>query len=157
MIARLNIICDPKFIIMNKMRFIEMMKDIYVVGAIIVKKDEIFCCQRGLEKTLAEKWEFPGGKIEMGETKQQALVRELVEELEISVEMKEPEYAHVSFHYDFGTVHLTTFICELKSGKPKLTEHLQARWVPIKQLNTLDWAPADRPIVQKLMEVGIDG
>lgn len=77
-----------------------MKKNINVVGAIIIKEGKVFCCQRGLEKSLPGKWEFPGGKIESGETKEQALVREIKEELLISVQLEEKEFASVSFDYD---------------------------------------------------------
>ncbi|MGY3702983.1 DNA mismatch repair protein MutT [Vagococcus martis] len=133
-----------------------MKKNINVVGAIIIKEGKVFCCQRGLEKSLPGKWEFPGGKIESGETKEQALVREIKEELLISVQLEEKEFASVSFDYDFGRVNLSTFICHLESGEPQLTEHLQSKWVSFDKLTQLDWAPADIPIVEKLMEAGVD-
>ncbi|MGX4687572.1 (deoxy)nucleoside triphosphate pyrophosphohydrolase [Vagococcus sp. JNUCC 83] len=134
-----------------------MKKNIHVVGAIIAKEGKVFCCQRSLEKSLPGKWEFPGGKIESGETKQQALVRELKEELEIDIAVSQTDYLSVTYDYDFAVVNLSTFICEIVSGQPKLIEHIQAKWVTFESLSELDWAPADLPIVEKLMEVGIDG
>lgn len=133
-----------------------MKKNIHVVGAIIAKEGKVFCCQRSLEKSLPGKWEFPGGKIESGETKQQALVREIKEELEIDIAVSQTDYLSVTYDYDFGVVNLSTFICEIVSGEPKLTEHIQAKWVTFESLSELDWAPADLPIVEKLMEVGVD-
>lgn len=133
-----------------------MKKNIHVVGAIIAKEGKVFCCQRSLEKSLPGKWEFPGGKIESGETKQQALVREIKEELEIDIAVSQTDYLSVTYDYDFGVVNLSTFICEVVSGEPKLTEHIQAKWVTFESLSELDWAPADLPIVEKLMEVGVD-
>lgn len=133
-----------------------MKKNIHVVGAIIAKEGKVFCCQRSLEKSLPGKWEFPGGKIESGETKQQALVREIKEELEIDIAVSQTDYLSVTYDYDFGVVNLSTFICKVVSGEPKLTEHIQAKWVTFESLSELDWAPADLPIVEKLVEVGVD-
>jgi 8-oxo-dGTP diphosphatase len=131
------------------------MKDIYVVGAIIVENGKILCAQRGNEKSLPNLWEFPGGKIEKGETPQAALLRELNEELMIEVEVSEKQFELTKYEYDFGRVHLTTFLCMLKKGRPKLTEHRQVRWLAPSELNKLDWAPADIPAVEKLMSGGI--
>ncbi|VFA51107.1 ADP-ribose pyrophosphatase [Enterococcus faecalis] len=78
-----------------------MKKEIHVVGAIIVEKGKVLCCQRGPERALANLWEFPGGKIENGETKVQALERELQEELKIEVTIVKEEYAFCRYEYDF--------------------------------------------------------
>ncbi|SDK32476.1 (deoxy)nucleoside triphosphate pyrophosphohydrolase [Alkalibacterium thalassium] len=131
------------------------MKDIYVVGAIIVENGKILCAQRGNEKSLPNLWEFPGGKIEKGETPQAALLRELNEELMIEVEVSEKQFEFTKYEYDFGRVHLATFLCMLTKGRPKLTEHRQVRWLAPSELNKLDWAPADIPAVEKLMSGGI--
>lgn len=129
-----------------------MKKEIWVVGAIIIKDGKILCCQRGEGRALSNLWEFPGGKIEKNETKKMALERELKEELKISVEITENEYDFCRYEYDFGYVNLTTFICHLQSGQPVLTEHLQYRWLNPSQLDQLEWAPADVPTVKKLMK-----
>lgn len=131
------------------------MKQINVVGAILVEKGKILCAQRGAEKSLPYLWEFPGGKIEQGETPQEALVRELDEELLIEVEVKRDQFEHTSYEYNFGMVNLTTFICILKSGTPKLTEHIEVRWLKPEELNGVEWAPADIPAVEKLISRGI--
>lgn len=133
------------------------MKKIMVVGAIIVdNNNKIFCAQRGPGRTLENLWEFPGGKIEEGETDIQALKRELAEELKISVLVKEVVFERTQFEYDFGIVDLSTFICHLQNGKqPILSEHIASKWLLIKELETLDWAPADEPAVKKLMRVGV--
>ncbi len=129
-----------------------MKKEIKVVGAIIIKENKILCCQRGPGRALANLWEFPGGKIEANETKVEALERELKEELKITVTIVEKEYAFCRYEYDFGFVNLTTFICYLESGEPQLTEHLQAKWLAPEELNSLEWAPADLPTVEKLIK-----
>ncbi|WP_122646049.1 (deoxy)nucleoside triphosphate pyrophosphohydrolase [Enterococcus mediterraneensis] len=130
-------------------------KDIFVVGAILVQDGEILCCQRGPGRALANLWEFPGGKIETGEKPVEALQRELSEELKIQVDIIEPEFVTTAYEYDFGIVHLTTFICHLKKGKPELTEHIQLKWLKPTQLSELEWAPADLPTVDKLITEGV--
>ncbi|MEG0497273.1 MAG: (deoxy)nucleoside triphosphate pyrophosphohydrolase [Carnobacterium sp.] len=128
------------------------MKQINVVGAILIENNRILCAQRGETKTLAKLWEFPGGKIETGETPQEALARELKEELMIEVEIAAEVFEQTSYSYDFGKVNLTTFICLLKKGRPQLTEHIEVKWLRPSELSSLEWAPADIPAVSKLMK-----
>ncbi|MGN7400955.1 (deoxy)nucleoside triphosphate pyrophosphohydrolase [Cytobacillus praedii] len=126
-----------------------MKKDIYVVGAVIIEKGKVLCAQRGQDEILPYKWEFPGGKIEAGETPQEAVKREIKEELLCHIEIGK-EIDHTIYEYDFGTVHLSTFFCKLIEGEPQLTEHLEIKWVEPNKLESLDWAPADLPTVNKL-------
>ncbi|MBS3680725.1 (deoxy)nucleoside triphosphate pyrophosphohydrolase [Ornithinibacillus massiliensis] len=128
-----------------------MKKDIHVVGAVIVKDGKILCAQRGPGKSLAYKWEFPGGKIEKGELPKEALQREIKEEMKCTIEVGD-QVEHTSYEYDFGIVHLTTFICKLNEGNPILTEHVNIKWLQPSELQTLDWAPADIPAINKLAE-----
>ncbi len=132
-----------------------MKKEIHVVGAIIIKNGKILCCQRGPERSLANLWEFPGGKIEQDETKGQALRRELEEELRIQVSIQEEDFEFCRYEYDFGFVNLTTFICALDEGEPQLTEHIQVKWLSPEELQTVEWAPADVPTVEKLMKYDV--
>ncbi|MDF7640551.1 (deoxy)nucleoside triphosphate pyrophosphohydrolase [Bifidobacterium sp. ESL0784] len=120
-----------------------------VVGAAIRRGGAILCAQRGPSKSLAGYWEFPGGKIESGETPEQALQREIKEELLCDIEVDQ-KICSIQQQYDFGTIELTTFLCSLTSGEPSLTEHTQLRWIPQSKLATLDWAPADRKTAQNL-------
>jgi 8-oxo-dGTP diphosphatase len=127
-----------------------MKKNIHVVGAVIVKDNKILCAQRGPNKSLAMMWEFPGGKIEENETPEEALVREINEEMncEIKVGNKITTTVH---EYEFAVIHLTTFYCELISGTPILTDHIKVKWLSTEQLLSVEWAPADVPTIEILM------
>lgn len=129
-----------------------MKKDIYVVGAVIIKGNKILCAQRGPGKSLPHKWEFPGGKIELGETPEEALKREIHEEMHCKINIGE-KVEHTVYDYDFGTVHLTTYLCKLIEGKPELTEHIDIKWLEANDLKSLEWAPADIPAIEKLSTV----
>lgn len=128
-----------------------MKKQINVVGAVLLQNGTVLCAQRSEQMTLPHLWEFPGGKIEIDETPQEALKRELAEELLIEAEIG-GQVETTSYEYDFGIVTLTTFYCTLKKGKPTLTEHAEIRWVEPCNLDELEWAPADIPAVQKIMK-----
>lgn len=112
-----------------------------------MRDGRIFCAQRGAGHSLAGKWEFPGGKIEPGETPQQALVREIHEELLCTVQVDDL-VCTTEQHYDFGTVVLSTFLCHLAKGEPQLTEHQDAEWISPSEITRLDWAPADNAHVR---------
>jgi 8-oxo-dGTP diphosphatase len=126
-------------------------KQINVVGAVIVREGLILCAQRGPGGALPGLWEFPGGKIEVGETAHDALAREITEELECEVEVGEL-ITTTSHEYDFGLVALTTFYCELLSGIPVLTEHAEVVWLSPAELSSLEWAPADIPAVELIQK-----
>lgn len=126
-----------------------MKKNIYVVGAVIIKDGKILCAQRPKTTTLPLMWEFPGGKIEANETPEEALQREIVEEMSCEVQVGE-ELDHTVYEYDFGIVHLTLFYCYLEKGMPALNEHHAIKWLEPKELQQLEWAPADIPAVEKL-------
>lgn len=124
-------------------------KVIHVVGAVIVDDGRVLCAQRGPAGALAGMWEFPGGKVEMGETPRAALEREIDEELRCTVHVG-GEVITTTHEYDFGVVTLTTFYCDLLEGTPELTEHAEVRWLLPSELGTLDWAPADVPAVEQI-------
>ena len=121
-----------------------MPKQIHVVGAVITRGGLVMCAQRGDDGNLPGLWEFPGGKIEQGESKQAALMREITEELGCTVEVGR-EVTTTTHEYEFGEVTLTTFYCRLVAGTPKLTEHTSLKWLPPDELETIPWAPADIP------------
>jgi 8-oxo-dGTP diphosphatase len=130
------------------------MKRIEVVAGIIFFQDQVLCVQRPKNKLnyISKKFEFPGGKIEEGETKEEALRRELFEELNISTKIKSFYLTVVHEYPDFElTMH--SFICEVETKELTLHEHIDQKWLPLKELTKLDWAAADIPIIDKLVFV----
>lgn len=127
------------------------MKHINVVAAVITEGDKFFCVQRSAHKFdyLSFKYEFPGGKIEEGEKKQEALVREIQEELSIKVNV-ESELIEVYYEYPDFAITMSAFICTTTEA-PTLTEHVSFSWLTKDELHKLDWAAADLPIVKKIV------
>lgn len=124
------------------------MKTIEVVAGVIRDGEKIFATQRGYGDHK-DGWEFPGGKMEPGETPQQALARELREELAVEVEVNE---FICTVDYDYPKFHLTMhcFYCTVVSGELKLLEHEAARWLSASQLRDVDWLPADIEVVKAI-------
>ena len=125
------------------------MKSIEVVAAIIRRNGRILATQRGYGE-FKDGWEFPGGKTERGETPQQALIREIKEELKSEIRVGEKlctvEYEYPKFHL---TMHC--FWCDLLDGEPVLLEHEAARWLTADELNSVDWLPADVQVVEAIL------
>ena len=129
------------------------MKKFEVVAAIIMYEDKILCMQRNKGKYdyMSYKYEFPGGKIEPGETRAQALQRELVEEMALEVEIGDEDYyMSVEHEYPDFTITMHSFICRVQSPTFVRKEHVDHKWLTRQELMTLDWAPADVPIVKRL-------
>ena len=128
------------------------MKKIEVVAAIIYFENKILCVKRPKNKLsyISEKFEFPGGKIEQGETQEEALKRELIEELNVVTDIKSFFTTVVHEYPDFElTMH--SYICEVDTKELLLKEHISQEWLTLQELKKLDWAAADVPIVEKLI------
>lgn len=127
---------------------------INVVAAIIKNGEgKILITQRNLKKSQGGLWEFPGGKIEKGETREEAIIREIKEELTIEINV-ESYLGEKVFEYPEKSINLIALNCRVKSGNIYLTEHEEARWVEKAELNSFEFAPADIFIVKKLQGIG---
>ena len=124
------------------------MKQIEVVAAIIRKEDKIFATQRGYGE-WKDWWEFPGGKIEAGETPEEALKREIQEELSTEISVDE---LLCTVEYDYPAFHLTMhcYLCSLLTEALHLNEHEAAKWLTMEELNSVKWLPADMKVVEKM-------
>ena len=120
-----------------------------VVAALIWDKDRFLICQRPANKARGLLWEFVGGKIESEETKEQALVRECKEELDIFLVVGSV-VTEVTYEYPDITVHLTLFNATISEGKPKLLEHIAMKWITVDELSEFEFCPADEEIIRVL-------
>ena len=129
-----------------------MTKKIKVVAAIIQNGNKILCVQKGKNKYsyISEKYEFPGGKLEDGETREQALSREIREELNMEIQNIK-EFTVVEHQYPDFSIRLEAFTCSAKSTSLTLSEHIAYKWLMVGQLDKLDWAEADIPIVVEIV------
>lgn len=124
------------------------MKTVEVVAAVIRDQNRIFATQRGYGDQKGG-WEFPGGKMEKGETPQEALIREIKEELDTEIEVGE---LIETVEYDYPKFHLKMhcFFCSVKQGNLVLKEHEAAKWLTLETLDSVDWLPADLSLIEKI-------
>ncbi|MBE6949960.1 MAG: (deoxy)nucleoside triphosphate pyrophosphohydrolase [Ruminococcaceae bacterium] len=123
-----------------------------VVAALIWEGDRFLACQRPGHKARGLLWEFVGGKVEPGETKEAALIRECREELAVTVVPRDV-FMEVIHEYPDLTVRLTLFNAAIAEGTPKLLEHNDLRWITVQEIDTLEFCPADEEILKKLKEL----
>ena len=124
-----------------------------VVAALIREKGRFLICQRPANKARGLLWEFVGGKVEPGETKEQALIRECREELDIAVSVGEV-YLEVTHTYPDLTVHLTLFEAAIVGGRPRKVEHNALKWITPAEISRFEFCPADQEILEKLRQEG---
>lgn len=125
-----------------------------VVAALIRDGEKFMICRRPEGKVRALLWEFVGGKVERGETKQEALRRECREEIAVTVEVGEV-YFEVTHEYPDLTVHLTLFTCAIKEGMPQKLEHNDIRWITPAEISLYDFCPADVEILKKIQRESV--
>ena len=133
------------------------MKHLDVAAGILIYGDRILCLKRGVHQYdyLSFKYEFPGGKIEAGETGAEALMRELFEELEISLTVSEQDvYQSVSHTYPDFEVTLHFYLCRVASNEIVMKEHAGFVWLAREELMTVSWMPADYPVIERLVKEG---
>lgn len=130
------------------------MKTVKVVAAIIRDGNKVFATQRGYGD-YKDGWEFPGGKVEPGETAQQALVREIKEELDTDIAVG--DYL-TTIEYDYPTFHLSMqcFWCRIVDGTPVLKEHEAAKWLDVDHIDSVEWLPADLTIIDLIKDKMVD-
>lgn len=126
------------------------LKKVQVVAALILNQDKVLATQRGYGE-FKDGWEFPGGKIEPGETPEQAIKREIQEELDTEIQVEQPL---TTVEYDYPTFHLSMqcFLYKVERGNLTLLEHEAAKWLSYDELDSVDWLPADLLVVTALRE-----
>ena len=125
------------------------LKAVEVVAALIWRGERFFVCQRPANKARALLWEFPGGKVDPGESHEEALVRECREELAVDLKVGEL-YMAVSHPYPDLQVRLFLYHAQIVKGEPRLLEHADCAWITARELDDFDFCPADEEIIQKL-------
>lgn len=126
---------------------------IEVVAAILIRDRYVLIAKRMADDKLANKWEFPGGKIEPGESPEDCLRREIMEEFHVEITVKQ-FFGESIYNYDFNTIHLKAYLAQLERGDLKPTSHSEYVWAEITELDSYDFAPADRPLAEKLRKGG---
>lgn len=122
-----------------------------VTAAILIKDDKIIIARRGPDDKLADKWEFPGGKVEINETPEQCLKREMKEEFDIDVSVGEYLGSSI-YHYDHISIELLAYRTYWEDGEINLKDHDDFKWISLEELVEFDFAPADLVFVEKLQK-----
>jgi 8-oxo-dGTP diphosphatase len=132
------------------------MRKTSVTCAIIESNQKVLVTQRSEKMKLPLKWEFPGGKVEKGETDEDCLIREIYEELNINIVIKKKLKSNTHNYSENNAIELIPFLCEIKDGEIKLTEHTNFLWLSKSELLNLDWAEADVPILNEYLKIRND-
>ena len=125
-----------------------------MVAALIRRGDRFLICQRPENKARPLLWEYVGGKVEPGETKEEALIRECREELDITLSVQEP-YMDVTHVYPDITIHMTLFNAQIEKGEPKLLEHHDLKWIRPDEIPLYEFCPADKDINERIQKNGL--
>jgi len=125
---------------------------IEVVAALIWDRERFMICQRPANKARPLLWEFVGGKVDPGETEEQALIRECREELGVTIRVKD-KFTETTHIYPDITVHLTLFNAEITDGEPQKLEHQDIRWITVDEISQYEFCPADEVILARLQEI----
>ncbi|MBR2824961.1 MAG: (deoxy)nucleoside triphosphate pyrophosphohydrolase [Solobacterium sp.] len=127
------------------------MKTIHVVAALILDKGNLFATQRGYGD-FKDGWEFPGGKIQEGETPEEALVREIKEELDIVIKINS---YFTTINYDYPNFHLNMkcYWCSILEGSPTLLEAEDSKWLTLETIDSVNWLPADQTIIEEIKKI----
>ena len=124
----------------------------HVTAALMMRNNTVFIARRPAQDRLAQKWEFPGGKIEASETPEACLRREMYEEFRVDVEVG-AHFADSIYHYDHGSIRLAAYWTNWTNGHLQPTVHDRVSWVPLAELSRYDFAPADVPLVKRLADI----
>ena len=129
----------------------EFMKTIKVVAEVIKRNNKIFVTQRGYGE-FKDGWEFPGGKVEKGETKEEALIREIKEEMDTVIKV-DSYLDTIEYYYQDFHLSMDCFVCSIVEGHLVLKEHEDSKWIKKEEIDTLNWLPADLVIIDKVKEM----
>ncbi len=139
-----------KYIVIVELNGESMLK---VTAGIIKENGKYLICQRALDDECPTYWEFPGGKLEANETLEECIVRELKEELDITVKVIN-EFDTTEFSVNGKSIHVTFFCCQVVSGTIKMNVHMDAKWVMASQLKDYKFLPADKDVIERLINIG---
>ena len=128
-----------------------MKKHIDVTAAVFIKDQRLFSAQRANKGETAKKWEFPGGKIKVGESPQETIVREIKEEMDTEITVVEPLII-IDHEYNSFKITMQAFLCKIDKGNLKLLEHLDSKWLKKDEIMDVDWAEADIPIAKYIVK-----